>query len=67
MLADGYLDACGVQDVYYECSASIDALLRMRRGESVQAIIRDPGFVIHQGNLADKASQMWGAAAANTP
>jgi ABC-type sugar transport system substrate-binding protein len=62
MLVDGYLDACGVQDVYYECSASIDALLRMRSGASVEPIIRDPGFVIHQGNLAEKAPQMWGAA-----
>ena len=59
MLVDGYLDACGVQDVYYECSASIDALLRMRSGESVEPIIRDPGFVIHQGNLAEKTPQMW--------
>lgn len=63
MLADGYLDACGVQDVYYECSASIDALVRMRRGEPVEPIIRDPGFVIHQDNLEAKAPQMWGAAA----
>lgn len=62
MLADGYLDACGVQDVYYECSASIDALLRMHRGEAVEPIIRDPGFVIHQENLQAKAPQMWGAA-----
>jgi len=62
MLADGYLDACGVQDVYYECSASIDALLRMHRGEAVEPIIRDPGFVIHQENLQEKAPQMWGAA-----
>jgi len=66
MLVDGYLDACGVQDVYYECSASIDALLRMRSGASVEPIIRDPGFVIHQGNLAEKAPQMWGAAVAES-
>ena len=64
MLADGYLDACGVQDVYYECSASVDALLRMHRGETVESIIEDPGFVIHQGNLQEKSPQMWGAAVA---
>ena len=64
MLEDGYLDACGVQDVYYECSASIDALLRMHRGETVEPIIEDPGFVIHQGNLQEKSPQMWGAAVA---
>ena len=64
MLEDGYLDACGVQDVYYECSASVDALLRMHRGETVEPIIEDPGFVIHQDNLNEKSPQMWGAAVA---
>ncbi|MFZ5831698.1 MAG: sugar ABC transporter substrate-binding protein [Planctomycetota bacterium] len=62
MLRDGYLDACGVQDVYYECAASIDAVLRMRRGEQVEAIIPDPGFVIHRDNLKEMAPKMWGAA-----
>ena len=61
MLADQYLDACGVQDVYYECAASVDAVLRMRRGERLEATLRDPGFVIHQDNLAEKAASMWGA------
>lgn len=62
MLQDGYLDACGVQDVYFECAASIDALLRWREGEDVEPVIRDPGFVINQQNLREKAGQMWGAA-----
>jgi hypothetical protein len=50
--------------VYYECSASVDALLRMHRGETVEPIIEDPGFVIHQDNLNEKSPQMWGAAVA---
>lgn len=61
MLTDQYLDACGVQDVYFECAASVDAVLRMRRGEAVEDTIRDPGFVIHQDNLKEKAPSMWGA------
>lgn len=61
MLADGYLDADGVQDVYFECAASVDAVLRMRAGEAVEAIVRDPGFVIQQENLTERARQMWGA------
>jgi inositol transport system substrate-binding protein len=61
MLVEGYLDATGVQDVYFECSASVDAALRMARGEKIPAIVRDPGFVIHQGNLAERKEQMWGA------
>jgi len=61
MLVDGYLDATGVQDVYYEVEASVKAILDMREGRSVDAIVRDPGFVIHQGNLQEKAPRMWGA------
>jgi ABC-type sugar transport system substrate-binding protein len=61
MLADRYLDACGVQDVYFECAQSVEAILRMRRGEQLDATIRDRGFVIHQGNLRQQAKQMWGA------
>ncbi len=61
MLRDGYLDADGVQDVYFECAAAVDAVLRLRAGETVEAIIRDPGFVIHSGNLAERTAQMWGA------
>jgi inositol transport system substrate-binding protein len=60
MLKDGYLDADGVQDLRYECAQSVEAVLRMRAGEDVPATIRDPGFVIHQGNLNELAPRMWG-------
>lgn len=61
MLADGYLDATGVQDVFFEARASIDALLDQKAGKPVPELIRDPGFVIHQGNLAALTPRMWGA------
>jgi ABC-type sugar transport system substrate-binding protein len=61
MLRDGYLDATGVQDVYFEAEASVQALLDLRDGKDVPPIIRDPGFVIHQGNLDEMAPKMWGA------
>ena len=61
LLSDGYLDACGVQDVYFECSQSVEAILRLRRGDPLDKLVRDPGFVIHQQNLQQKAVQMWGA------
>ncbi len=61
MLVDGYLDATGVQDVYFEAQASVQALLDRREGKSVGELILDPGFVIHQGNLKEKSSRMWGA------
>lgn len=61
MLGDQYLDADGVQDVFYECSASVQAILQYMKGEPVKELIVDPGFVIHQNNFEQKASDMWGA------
>jgi ABC-type sugar transport system substrate-binding protein len=61
MLSDGYLDATGVQDVYFEAEQSVQALLDKRAGKSVPDLILDPGFVIHQTNLKEMASRMWGA------
>jgi len=61
MLKEGYLDADGVQDVYFECKAAVNAVLRLRKGQPVPAIIRDPGFVIAQENLQKLSSRMWGA------
>jgi inositol transport system substrate-binding protein len=61
MMKDGYLDATGVQDVYFEAKQCLQAIIDLRAGRNVPALILDPGFVIHQGNLAGKAPQMWGA------
>jgi ABC-type sugar transport system substrate-binding protein len=61
MLKEGYLDADGVQDVYFEAQASIQAILDLRAGKSVPAQVQDPGFVIHQDNVQAMAPRMWGA------
>lgn len=61
MLKDGYLDATGVQDVYFEAQQSVQAVLDRRDGKPVEDLILDPGFVIHQGNLQEMSSRMWGA------
>jgi ABC-type sugar transport system substrate-binding protein len=61
LLVDGYLDATGVQDVYFEVEACVKAVLDAREGKPVPAVIKDPGFVIHAGNLQEKATRMWGA------
>lgn len=61
MLVDRYLDATGVQDVYFEAEATVQALKDLRAGKEVPPLIRDPGFVIHQGNLQEMAPKMWGA------
>jgi ABC-type sugar transport system substrate-binding protein len=61
MLLDGYLDADGVQDAYFESSSVVQAVLDLKVGKPVPETILDPGFVIHQGNLKEAASRMWGA------
>lgn len=61
MLADGFMDADGVQDVYFEVKASVQAIVDAHHGEPVPETIQDPGFVIHQGNLDELAPRMWGA------
>ncbi len=61
MLTAGYLDATGVQDVYFEVEASIKAILDLRSSKPVQDTIKDPGFVINQSNLKEKSPRMWGA------
>lgn len=61
MLRDGYLDADGVQDVYFECEQSVQAILDQLEGKEVPERILDPGFVIHQDNLQEMSPKMWGA------
>lgn len=61
MLEEGYLDATGVQDVYFEVEQCIQAILDLRAGREVPDQILDPGFVIHQDNLETMKSRMWGA------
>jgi ABC-type sugar transport system substrate-binding protein len=61
MLVDGYLDATGVQDVYFEAEQAVQAVLDLIEGRPVPSVILDPGFVIHQGNREEKEDRMWGA------
>jgi ABC-type sugar transport system substrate-binding protein len=61
MLKDGYLDADGVQDVYFECEQAVQAVLNKLNSKPYESTIIDPGFVIHQGNLNEMAPKMWGA------
>jgi ABC-type sugar transport system substrate-binding protein len=61
MLLDGYLDATGVQDVYFEAEQSVQAVLDVMAKKTVPTLILDPGFVIHQGNLQENKARMWGA------
>ena len=54
MLKDGYLDATGVQDVYFEAQQSVQALLDRRDGKPVKETILDPGVRDSSGQFAGK-------------
>lgn len=60
LLEQGYLDVDGVQDLYFEANLAINALERADAGESLESLILDPGFVIHQANFENKRDSMWG-------
>ncbi len=61
MLVDGYLDATGVQDVFFESEAAVKALDDLKAGSDVPAVVLDEGFVIHSGNRDEVKDRMWGA------
>ncbi|HYO83168.1 MAG TPA: sugar ABC transporter substrate-binding protein [Bryobacteraceae bacterium] len=61
MLKEGYLDADGVQDVNYDTAATVAAVLDLKAGKQLPERVVDPGFVIHQENMASEAKRMWGA------
>jgi inositol transport system substrate-binding protein len=61
MLEEGYLDADGVQDVAFDTSATVQAVLDLKAGKTPPPIITDPGFVIHRANIREMAPRMWGA------
>lgn len=62
VLKDGYMDAGGVQNLFYEADLAIDAIKKMRAGEHVDKLLLDPGFVMTQANLESDSEKMWGYA-----
>lgn len=60
LLADGYLDACGVQNLFLEVDMAFQAFADMWAGKKPEKLLLDPGFVITQANLQAKREEMWG-------
>ena len=61
LMADGYLDATGVQDVFWEVQQALRVLADAARGQAPPARIDDPGFAITRDNLQALSPRMWGA------
>jgi len=64
LMSEGYVDATGVQDVYWEAEQAIRVLVDAKAGKAVPARIDDKGFAITQANLKEKEARMWGAVVA---
>jgi inositol transport system substrate-binding protein len=62
LMRDGYVDATGVQDLFYEADTIMQAMLdAIAKGEKTpENWMDDPGFALTQGNWEDKAADMWG-------
>lgn len=46
-----YMDACGVQNLFYETKLAIQAILDLQAGKTVDRLLLDPGFAITQENI----------------
>lgn len=62
LMKQGYVDATGVQDLFFEANAIMDALLEaIEAGQSKpEKWIQDPGFALTQENMAAREMDMWG-------
>ena len=62
LMQEGYVDATGVQDLFFEAHAIMDALLEAIESgaKTPEKWIDDPGFALTQANLAERAMDMWG-------
>jgi len=61
-MKEGYVDATGVQDLFYEADALLTELLRaIEAGEKTpEKWMDDPGFALTQANMSERAMDMWG-------
>lgn len=60
MIQDGYMDACGVQNLFLEVDMAFQAFQDMWAGKKPDKLLLDPGFVITQDNKDQTRDQMWG-------
>ena len=57
LMEQKYMDACGVQNLFYETKLAIDAILDMQAGKKPEKLLLDPGFAITQANMMEKRDE----------
>lgn len=62
LIKEGYVDATGVQDLYYEAEASVNAIVAaVEAGDAApNEVIFDPGFTLTSANIGEREMDMWG-------
>ncbi|HNY78962.1 MAG: sugar ABC transporter substrate-binding protein [Sedimentisphaerales bacterium] len=62
LMKEGYVDATGVQDLFFEANTIMEALLTaIEVGQKTpENWMEDPGFALTQENMAERADEMWG-------
>ena len=62
LIKDGLVDATGVQDLYFEADAAMEAILAaVEEGEAQpNEVIEDPGFALTTENIGEREMDMWG-------
>jgi inositol transport system substrate-binding protein len=62
LIKDGFVDATGVQDLYFEADQSLAAILKAIDAGETQPneVIEDPGFALTTDNLGEREMDMWG-------
>ncbi len=62
LIKDGYVDATGVQDLYFEAESAMNAILAAIEAGEAQPneVIEDPGFALTADNIGEREMDMWG-------
>jgi ribose/xylose/arabinose/galactoside ABC-type transport system permease subunit/ABC-type sugar transport system substrate-binding protein len=60
MLASGYFDVDGIQNLDFEVKTTCDAMEQIWAGQRPPKILSDPGLVISRDRLEQQRDQMWG-------
>ncbi|MBL3684875.1 hypothetical protein F2981_24180 (plasmid) [Sinorhizobium meliloti] len=54
------MDACGVQNLFFEPKLAIQAILDLQEGKTSIDCSSIPVSAITQANMSEKAAEMWG-------
>ncbi|MEM7566082.1 MAG: sugar ABC transporter substrate-binding protein [Pseudomonadota bacterium] len=62
LIKDGYVDATGVQDLFFEAESAVNAIVAaVESGEfAPNEVIEDPGFALTTANIGEREMDMWG-------